>query len=48
MAKIPREQWDQSRRNLDRMYKLLEERVKVDERIAREKAEREAAQQQES
>ncbi len=46
MAKIPRDIWEQGQRNLDRMRELLEERRKVDERIAREKAVREAQQRQ--
>jgi hypothetical protein len=43
VAKIPKrtpEEKERSQRNLDRMYRLLEERVKEDERIAAEKAAR--------
>lgn len=39
MPKIPREIWEQGQRNIDNMRKLLEERIKADERIAAEKQE---------
>jgi hypothetical protein len=43
VAKMPKrttEEKERSRRNLERMYRLLEERVKEDERIAAARASR--------
>jgi hypothetical protein len=44
VARIPKrtpEEKERSERNIERMYRLLEERVKEDERIRAAKAERE-------
>ena len=46
MPKIPRDIWEAGQKHLDDMRKLLEERVKTDQRIARERAEREQRQKQ--